>query len=105
MHAVRFHQWQQRVKGRDWFNLECYVRRGIPLHLEHLAERARQSGHWPREQAFGVENLQTLLATRIASLDVARDRQDIERFLVDPQALSIWSPSYFRELVQRIQLV
>jgi len=104
MHAVLFRQWQQRVKGRDWFDLEWYVRRGIPLHLEHLAERARQSGHWPREQAFGVESLQTLLATRIASLDVAKARQDIERFIVDPQPLAIWSPSYFSQLVQRIRL-
>ncbi|MCP9911749.1 nucleotidyl transferase AbiEii/AbiGii toxin family protein [Cyanobium sp. BA20m-p-22] len=47
MHAVLFRQWQQRVKGRDWFDLEWYVRCGIPLHLNHLAERARQSGHWP----------------------------------------------------------
>jgi len=31
-------------QGRDWFDLEWYVRRGIPLHLEHVAERARQSG-------------------------------------------------------------
>lgn len=36
---------QQRVKGRDWFDLEWYVRQGIPVHLDHLAERARQSGH------------------------------------------------------------
>ena len=26
MHAVLFRQWQQRVKGRDWFDLEWYVR-------------------------------------------------------------------------------
>ena len=66
MHAVRFRQWQQRVKGRDWFDLEWYLRSGIPLHLEQLAERARQSGHWPRDEAFNGDTLQMLLAQRIA---------------------------------------
>ena len=105
MHAVLFRQWQQRVKGRDWIDLEWYVRRGIPLHLEHLAERTRQSDHWPREQAFSAETMQMLLAQRIHHLDVAKARQDIERFIVDRQPLAIWSRSYFKELAQRIQLV
>jgi hypothetical protein len=29
----------------------------------------------------------------------------IERFIVDPGPLAIWSRSYFKELAQRIQLV
>lgn len=105
MHAVLFRQWQQRVKGRDWFDLEWYVRRGIPLHLEHLAERSRQSSHWAAEQGFNAETMQMLLAQRIDSLDVAKARQDIERFIVDRQPLAIWSRSYFKELAQRIVLV
>jgi predicted nucleotidyltransferase component of viral defense system len=104
MHAVLFRQWQQRVKGRDWFDLEWYVRQGIPLHLEHLAERSRQSGHWPGDQAFTAATLQTLLADRIARLDVAKARVDIERFIADPQPLAIWSTDYFQQLGRHIHL-
>ena len=50
LHAVLFRQWQLRVKGRDWFDLEWTVWRGVGLHLDHLAERARQGGHWPADQ-------------------------------------------------------
>jgi predicted nucleotidyltransferase component of viral defense system len=104
VHAVLFRQWQQRVKGRDWFDLEWYVRQGIPLHLEHLAERARQSGHWPHDQPFTAATLQTLLTKRIARLDVASARVDIERFIADPETLAIWSTEYFQQLGSRIQL-
>jgi len=93
------------VKGRDWFDFEWYVRSGIPLHLEHLAERAWQSGHWPQEHVFNAENLRMLLAKRIAGPDVPNARQDIARFVVNPQPLEIWSRSYFQQLAQRIQLV
>ena len=102
MHAVLFRQWQQRVKGRDWFDLEWYVRGGIPLHLDHLAERARQSGHWPLDQPFSASSLQVLLAERIARLDVANARLDIERFIAQPEPLAIWSQDYFQQLAQRV---
>jgi predicted nucleotidyltransferase component of viral defense system len=104
LHAVLFRQWQQRVKGRDWFDLEWYVRQGIPVHLDHLAERARQSGHWPVEEPFRADSLQALLADRIAHLDVANARVDIERFIADPQPLAIWSRDYFQALIRRIQV-
>lgn len=104
LHAVLFRQWQQRVKGHDWFDLEWYVRQGIPLHLEHLAERARQSGDWPQDQPFSAATLQMLLTERIARLDVANARVDIERFIADPQPLAIWSADYFQQLGKRIQL-
>jgi predicted nucleotidyltransferase component of viral defense system len=104
LHAVLFRQWQQRVKGRDWFDLEWYVRQGIPLHLEHLAERARQSGDWPQDQPFTAATLEMLLTERIARLDVANARVDIERFIADPQPLAIWSAEYFQQLGKRIQL-
>ena len=41
MQAVLHRQWQQQVNGRDWFDLEWFVRRDVGLHLNHLAERAR----------------------------------------------------------------
>jgi hypothetical protein len=105
MHAVLFRQWQQCVKGCDWFVLEWYMRRGIPLHLDHLAERTRQSGHWPRDEPFSCDTLQMLLAQRIETLDVAKAREDFERFIMDSKSLTIWSQSYFQQLGQRIQLV
>ena len=105
MHAVLFRQWQQRVKGRDWFDLEWYVRQGVPLHLNHLDERARQSDNWPADQPFTEATLQALLHERIERLDVANARIDIERFIADPQPLAIWSPDYFQQLARRITTV
>ena len=105
MHVVLFGQWQQRVKGRDWFDLEWYVRRGVPLHLEHLAQRARQSGHWPGDQAFTAGTLQSLLTGRINCLDVSQARLDIERFIADPRPLQIWTQRYFMQIAERISIV
>jgi len=104
MHAVLFREWQKRVKGRDWFDLEWYGRKGIPLHLEHLERRARQSGHWTGDHPLTKASLQAILAERIQRLDVANARLDIERFIADPQPLAIWSKQYFQDLSRGIQV-
>lgn len=103
MHALLFRRWGNRVKGRDWFDFEWYVRMGVPLNLAHLEERARQSGDWEGGK-LDTTALQLLLAERIDSLDLSSARQDVLPFIRTSQQLDIWSASYFMDLTRRIQI-
>ena len=44
MHALAFRNWKSRVKGRDWYDFEWYVRWRVPLDFNHLQERIRPKG-------------------------------------------------------------
>ncbi|WOC53098.1 hypothetical protein BPO_p0015 (plasmid) [Bergeyella porcorum] len=33
MHALLFRKWKNNVKGRDWYDLEWYIQKGISLNL------------------------------------------------------------------------
>lgn len=71
MHALLFRQWKQRVKGRDWFDFEWYVRGGVPLHLA-IGHRSRSStlktcGCCSRKESLG-SMCQTPARTLRASL-------------------------------------
>jgi hypothetical protein len=98
MHALLFRKWKDRVKGRDWYDLEWYVKKGVSVNLAHLAERARESGDWT-EPTLTKEQLKGMLADRIDSLVMARAKEDVIRFIPNPQELDIWSSEYFRQLV------
>ena len=39
MHALVYRSWQRRIKGRDWYDFEWYVRHRVPLDFRHLSER------------------------------------------------------------------
>lgn len=39
MHALLFRKWKNRVKGRDWYDLEWYIKQGIPLDVTHFLTR------------------------------------------------------------------
>jgi beta-xylosidase len=41
-----------RVKDRDWYDLVWYAANHPQLHLSHLEQRMRQSGHWKNEGAL-----------------------------------------------------
>ena len=104
MHALLFRKWKSRVKGRDWFDFEWYVRNAVPLHLAHLEQRARQSGDWDGP-AMGRVDFLRLLQQRIDTLDIDQARADVRPFLRDARALEIWSPRYFRDLADKVAYV
>jgi predicted nucleotidyltransferase component of viral defense system len=97
MHALMYRQWQNRVKGRDWFDFEWYVRQGTPLNLVHFAERARQSGDLQSDKLAPAQFID-LLRARIQNLNVESARNDVTRFIRDQEQLKIWSRDYFEQL-------
>lgn len=103
MHALLFRPWKNRVKGRDWFDLEWYARKAVPLNREHLRIRAVQSGHLdPSHAQLGKALLAELFEAKIESLDINSARADVVRFLRDPAQTDIWSQGYFLDLGRRI---
>lgn len=48
MHALLFRKWKNNVKGRHWYDLEWYVRKGIGLNLTHFRIRTQDSGDWEK---------------------------------------------------------
>lgn len=100
MHALLFRQWKNRIKGRDWFDFEWYIKKRVPLNLAHFNERALQSQSIsaPVNQA----EFSQLLVERIASTHLNSAKQDVERFIADKTTLDIWSAEYFQALASRL---
>lgn len=102
MHALLFRSWKQRVKGRDWYDLEWYIKKGISLDLHHFLLRAHDTGDW-KEESISRDQLTRLLKEKIAAVSFDGIRDDIVRFIPDASALDIWSPQYFGDLVDRLK--
>jgi len=103
MHALLFRKWGTNVKGRDWYDMEWYIRKGIPLNLKHFVIRAKDSGDWDKDD-ISEEEFRQLLKAKIDAVKMDYVINDIRRFIKDPQALAIWSPQYFHDLVSKLKL-
>ncbi len=102
MHALLYRKWKGRVKGRDWYDLEWYIKKGIPLDVEHFLNRAKDTGDW-KENLITLEQIKQLLKDKIAEVSIDNIKEDVVRFIKDDKALKIWSPDYFNDLVDKLK--
>lgn len=102
MHALLCRGWQERVKGRDWYDFVWYAARNTPLHLAHLEARMIQSGHKDWDGDLTPAVFRELLARRIKTLKVSAARDDVVRFLTDPKSVAIWSKEFFAAVAEKI---
>jgi predicted nucleotidyltransferase component of viral defense system len=103
MHAILCRRWKKRVKGRDWYDLVWYAANHPELHLAHLEQRMRQSGHWKDRQQLTPERFKQLLSQAIDKLIIDQARKEVEAFVRDPKSLAIWSQEFFQDIADRIQ--
>ena len=99
MHALVYRAWKNRVKGRDWYDFEWYVRHNVPLDFTHLCERALQFNH----EEFDKETFLQKLNERLATADMNQIKADVLPFVRNPKELDIWSNDYFMELAKMIR--
>ena len=98
MHALVYRAWKNRVKGRDWYDFEWYVRHSIPLDFNHLAERILQFNH----ETIDRESFMILLKDKFASTNIEQVKKDVLPFIKHPEELNIWSNDYFLQLADMI---
>lgn len=103
MHALLFRKWGTRVKGRDWYDLVWYIGKKVPLDLNHLSARMRQTGHWKNERPISADVLMDALLKRIEQLDVDAARRDIEPFIANQDSIALWSNSFFEQIAKQIR--
>ena len=102
MHALVYRAWQRRVKGRDWFDFEWYVRWRVPLDWRHLQTRIKEfSG-----RDMSLDQFLDDLREKIATSDIDNVKRDVLPYIDDSQksTLDIWSNDYFLQLVDLMKI-
>ena len=100
MHALVYRAWKNRVKGRDWYDFEWYVRRGVALDFAHLAERCKQFNG----EDITPESFKEKLIERLSTADIKQVKEDVLPFVRNPKELDIWSNDYFVQLAEMVRI-
>jgi len=104
MHALMFRKWNNRVKGRDWYDFEWYVRNNVALDFVHFIERIRQFENISTEE-LSHEVFKKMLKDKIANTNIELVKADVKPFVKKQSEMDIWSQAYFTELVEMIKYV
>ena len=98
MHALTFRAWKNRIKGRDWYDFEWYVRNRVALDFEHLRVRTKEFNDIDLTKELFME----LLKERISKADIDVVKADVIPYIIDKRELDIWSNDYFLQLADMI---
>ena len=98
MHALLYRSWKNRVKGRDWYDFEWYVRHNVRLDFTHLAERCKQFNN----EEITLELFKEKLIERLSTADIKQVKEDVLPFVRNPKELDIWSNDYFVQLAEMV---
>ena len=101
MHALLYRTWKNRVKGRDWYDFEWYIRHNTPLNFNHLHERTLQFNQEDISKELFVEKLNQ----RLSTADINQVKADVLPFVRNPKELDIWSNDYFLQLASKMKFV
>lgn len=99
MHALVYRAWKNRVKGRDWYDFEWYVRNRIPLDFRHLQERIKEFNGCEKTKEEFMDDLKVRLSTS----DIRQVKSDVLPFIKNPKELDIWSCDYFLQIMNLIK--
>ena len=100
MHAMVSRKWKQRVKGRDWYDFEWYVKKGVELNFNHLQIRIRQFNNVEMTK----EEFIVKLKERISITNIELVKRDVTPFIKNHAQLDIWSTDYFLQLVGMMKI-
>lgn len=103
LHAVLCRKWRNRVKGRDLYDFLFYMARDIPVNMEHLEARLRQTGCIGPDCVFDRPCLLGMLEDRLAAIDYAEAKKDVIRFVNRPDSLNGWNGESFVNISKKIR--
>ena len=81
MHAVLFRSWRSRVKGRDWFDMLWYLGQEVPLRIEYLEKKMKQSGKLDEGASLTPDLFREHYVEVCRRVNFSRAFDDVEPFL------------------------
>jgi predicted nucleotidyltransferase component of viral defense system len=102
MSAVMYRKWQNRVKGRDWYDFVWYVRRNVALNLDHFNTRAREQSLEAEIEPFTQAGFLNALREKIEGTDISAAKEEVRPFVRDSLELEPWSRDFFLQLMDKI---
>jgi len=100
MHALVYRAWKNRVKGRDWYDFEWYVRHQVPLDFTYLRSRIVEFNGEDVDKDTFMHQLRSKLSTT----NIEMVRRDVLPYVINPRELDIWSNDYFLQLADMLIL-
>jgi len=85
---------EKQDQGRDWYDFVWFAANHPQMHLFHLEQRMRQTGHWEGTSTITPQDFFAMLTTRISRINIDQARREVEPFVKNTESLTLWSKDF-----------
>lgn len=96
LHAILCRDWNNNIKGRDYYDFAFYVRSKTKINFAQLEAALKQSGHLDSKETLTPELLKKMLLNKISSIDFNIAKNDVIRFIKNPRSIEAWDNDLFK---------
>lgn len=101
--AILCRRWNNRVKGRDFYDYMFYIGHDVPVNLEHLQSKLINVGCVEPGSTIGGPEIVRMLEDRIRSVDFRLAKEDVARMVIDENEIWFWSTELFLAATKKIK--
>ena len=101
--AVITRHWRNRVKGRDLYDFEWYIGKGVPVNMRFLESNLMREG-LVDQSGLDRDALLKILEDRFNTIDYQSALQDVSMFIPDDRIPADWNPEHFIDLSKRLKV-
>lgn len=95
IHAIICRNYQNRVKGRDFYDYLFYISKGTKVNLKYLENKLKYTGIISHEDYLTLEKVKELLKNKFLATDYNLAKEDVSHFISDDRTLNAWSSNLF----------
>jgi len=95
IHAILCRDYENHVKGRDYYDYLFYIGKGSKINMKYLENKLKNTGRIDESVTLTMEALKQLLRKRFESADYKSAKEDVSNFIADKEGLQVWNSSLF----------
>ena len=94
------------LKGRDWYDFNWYIRKGVSPNLPHLRNALVQHGPWEGQDKLAIDEdwVHAEIRKKIDNIDWTAATADVAPFLKvgEQEALTLWGARFFAAKLEKM---
>jgi hypothetical protein len=105
-HALLCRDYDEYTKGRDWYDLLWYAKKGVEPNYRYLSDALNKSGPWKGQNIkVTTKWFVAALNDKISALDISAARRDVIKFvyLNEQEDINNWNKETFFEAIKGLQ--
>ena len=95
IHAILCRNYNNHVKGRDFYDYLFYVGKGSKINLVYLENKLKNSRKIDNDKLLTLDMVKNMLKEKFLKVDYESAKEDVKNFIYNKDSLKLWKPELF----------